>query len=78
MPRKPPPTPPSDPLATDDLLGTHEAARLLGCNVKFIYRAIKAGKLVAFIPGGKTEGKRSGQQGYKMKREDLRKWYFGQ
>jgi hypothetical protein len=44
---------------------------------KFLWAAIKDGTLPAFLPGGKTDAKRSGRLGYRITTEDLRTWFFG-
>jgi hypothetical protein len=42
-----------------------------------IKRAIRAGRLKAFIPGGLEPGKGGAGQGYRIKLADLRAWFFG-
>lgn len=61
-----------------ELLSIKEAAAGLGVIPRTIRHAIKDGSLPAFIPFGKEPGRTGPGHGYRIKREDLHRWYFGQ
>ena len=60
-----------------DHLTIPEAAKLLRLGQDTIRLAITSGQLPAFIPGGR-EPRRAGRGvGYRIRKEDLQRWYFG-
>jgi excisionase family DNA binding protein len=55
-----------------------EAAKQLGINPVTVREAIVSGELKAFLPLGKKDPRRTGPGlGWRIKREELQKWYFG-
>lgn len=60
-----------------ELLTLSEAAEASGYTELTIRREIKAGRLKAFIPGGRDPLRTGPGHGYRIRRDDLRAWYFG-
>lgn len=55
-----------------------EAAKVVGCDQRFIRKAIKSGALPTYIPGGRTDLNRLGPgMGYRIKDTDLAAWWYG-
>lgn len=73
------------PIFTDgpELLTITEAAEGLGIHRRTVHEAVVREQknpgtgLPAFIPFGKEPGRTGPGQGYRIKREDLHRWYFG-
>jgi hypothetical protein len=54
-----------------------EAAGLVGYTPDAIREAIRSGRLVAFIPGGRTPLNTGRGKGYRITRANLEAFYFG-
>lgn len=59
-----------------ELMTLREAAEAVRMGVPALRAAVKAGDLPAFIPRGRDPLKAGRGQGYRIRREDLQKWYF--
>jgi excisionase family DNA binding protein len=71
------PTPPLlDGLA--EVLTIREAADALRVSPLTIRRAIKRGEIPATIVGGRDPIKAGRGLGYRVKRDDLQRWFFGE
>lgn len=55
-----------------------EAAKVVGVSPRAIRKAIRGGRLRAFIIGGRTPLRSGAGLGYRIKRRDLQAWYFGE
>jgi excisionase family DNA binding protein len=55
-----------------------EAAKVVGVSPRAIRKAIKGGRLRAFIIGGRKPIQSGAGLGYRIKRRDLQAWYFGE
>lgn len=60
------------------LLSLREAALAVKMTVPTLRKAIKRGELDAFIPRGRDPLRAGPRLGYRIKREKLAEWYFGQ
>lgn len=63
----------------DDIAGIltiAEAAAVCRVSPDNIRQAIRDGKLLAFIPGGKDKN-HAGRSGYRIHKADLQAWFFG-
>jgi excisionase family DNA binding protein len=60
-----------------DVLSIKEAAAALKVSPRTVRRAITSSELPAFIIGGREPRKSGAGLGYRIKREDLHRWYFG-
>lgn len=69
-------------LTLDDLpevMDVKVAAAAVHMESHALRRAIRAGRLPAFLPGGERDPRKPGRgMGYRIKRSDLQAWYFGQ
>lgn len=61
-----------------DLLTIREAAAAVRLSQWVIRQAIRTDKLPAFIPGGKTPQTTGRSNGYRIRKDDLKAWYFGE
>jgi len=61
----------------DDLLTVKEVAAALRTSEWVVKQAIHDGRLKAFIPGGRVAAAPGRGQGYRIRRADAEKWYFG-
>jgi excisionase family DNA binding protein len=59
-----------------ELMSLSEAAEAVRMSVGAIRMAVKSGDLPAFIPRGRDPMRAGRGQGYRIRREDLQKWYF--
>jgi excisionase family DNA binding protein len=65
-------------LIPGNLVGIREAARLLGLSPRTIRNAIHRDELPATMIGGRV-GRSAGRGlGYRIRTEDLQKWFFGE
>lgn len=55
-----------------------EAAKVVGVSPRAIRKAIRGGRLRAFIIGGRKPIQSGAGLGYRIKRSDLQAWYFGE
>lgn len=55
-----------------------EAAKVVRVSPRAIRKAIKGGRLKAFIIGGRDPIHSGAGLGYRIKRRDLQAWYFGE
>lgn len=61
-----------------EILTIMEVSRLLGLNHRTVREAVRSGELESFIIGGR-EPRRSGRGlGYRITRDALQRWYFGE
>jgi len=60
-----------------DTLSIREAGVLLGLTPRTIRLAIRAGKLKAFVVGGRIPERSGAGMGYRIHKADLQAWYFG-
>lgn len=60
-----------------ELVTLQEAARATRLSERTIRSAIKRDELEAFIPGGRDPRKPGRGMGYRIKRSDLQRWFFG-
>lgn len=59
-----------------ELMTLAQAAAAVRMNEHSLRVAIKAGELAAFIPRGRDPLRSGRGQGYRIRREDLQRWYF--
>jgi len=55
-----------------------EAATALNMHHRTIRRAIRSGEIPAHVIGGRDPLRSGRGMGYRIKREDLQRWYFGE
>lgn len=59
-----------------ELMTLAQAAEAVRMSVPAVRAAVKSGDLPAFIPRGRDPLRAGRGQGYRIKREDLQRWYF--
>jgi excisionase family DNA binding protein len=61
-----------------EILTIPEAAKMVGVGPRTIRQAIRHKKLPAFIVGGRTPNRSGAGLGYRIRKNDLQRWYFGE
>lgn len=62
-----------------ELVTLREAAAATRLSVEVVRAAIRNGSLPAFMPGGPRNPKAPGRgMGYRIRKGDLQRWYFGE